>query len=98
MVVQTGMVCHPQCQNGGTCDTSSGTSQCPAGYNGGDCSGKMVCQSFLEYAMLNIWTHFKNSWKLVRYSALNFFLARLLLESRWKRYGYEVRPTPVKVV
>ena len=51
MVVQTGMVCHPQCQNGGICDTSSGTCQCPAGYNDGDCSGKMVCQCFLEYAI-----------------------------------------------
>ena len=75
MVVQTEMVCHPQCRNGGTCDTSSGACQCPAGYSGSDCSGKMVCQCFLEYAILNIWTHFKNSWKLVRYGALDFFFS-----------------------
>ena len=28
--------------------------------------------NFLQ-CMLNIWTHFKNSWKLVRYGTLNFF-------------------------
>ena len=96
MVVQTGVMCRPPCQNGGTCDTSNGTCRCPAGYGGSDCSGKMVCQCFLEFAVLNIWTHFKNSWKLARYSALDFDLARCLLESR--QNGYEVRPTLVKVV